>query len=201
MPGVRSSGAATRTQLASCSRRCRPARIPQRGVHVALDARAGGTLHRRGAAERQRLCWRAVCQPAVVCARCHNIFTGLPAQPDDGERADGRGLVVPWLLLAMRWAAHARSARLRLGGPQEQCARRLLWVGARGNLTCGRRHLCAAVYCAACEEHLGWRFSASRPGVQPRQFWGFRRPAVHNRSLASGNPGDAQQQHELVATL
>jgi hypothetical protein len=33
-------------------------------------------------------------------------------------------------------------------------------------------------YCA-CGQHLGWKFLATRPGLQPAAFWGLRRPALH----------------------
>ncbi|KAL4426161.1 hypothetical protein ABPG77_007443 [Micractinium sp. CCAP 211/92] len=32
-------------------------------------------------------------------------------------------------------------------------------------------------YCA-CGQHLGWKFTAARPGLAPPSFWGLRRPAL-----------------------
>ena len=32
--------------------------------------------------------------------------------------------------------------------------------------------------CSTCFSHLGWRFDAVQPGLQPPRFWGLRRPAL-----------------------
>ena len=42
-----------------------------------------------------------------------------------------------------------------------------------------------------CLQHMGWRFSALRKGLQPAQFWGIRRSALaHSGSAAdSGAEG------------
>jgi hypothetical protein len=32
-------------------------------------------------------------------------------------------------------------------------------------------------YCS-CGQHIGWKFTAVRPGLQPGSFWGLRRPAL-----------------------
>lgn len=41
-------------------------------------------------------------------------------------------------------------------------------------------------YCA-CGQHLGWKFTAVRPGLAPPSFWGLRRPALQ----AGGNRNPA----------
>ena len=32
-------------------------------------------------------------------------------------------------------------------------------------------------YCT-CQQHIGWRFTATRPCLRPASFWGLRRPAL-----------------------
>ncbi|KXZ45021.1 hypothetical protein GPECTOR_59g628 [Gonium pectorale] len=45
--------------------------------------------------------------------------------------------------------------------------------------------------CAACGQHMGWRFTAVAPGLQPAVFWGLRRAAVVCPGLAGRGRGAA----------
>ena len=41
--------------------------------------------------------------------------------------------------------------------------------------------------CSTCFSHLGWRFDAVQPGLQPPRFWGLRRPALAALSRQHGH--------------
>ena len=43
--------------------------------------------------------------------------------------------------------------------------------------------------CSTCFNHLGWRFDAVQPGLQPPRFWGLRRPAL--AALSRHGQGDS----------
>lgn len=37
-------------------------------------------------------------------------------------------------------------------------------------------------YCRSCSQHLGWRFTATRQSLSPREFWGLRRSTICDSS-------------------
>ena len=41
------------------------------------------------------------------------------------------------------------------------------------------------VYCGECGDHLGWLFTAARRELQPRRFYGIRRSAISESSVAA----------------
>ncbi|KAG2443504.1 hypothetical protein HXX76_001857 [Chlamydomonas incerta] len=63
--------------------------------------------------------------------------------------------------------------------------------------------------CAACGEHLGWRFTAVSPGLSPHVFWGLRRTAIlcpdlygsrsSGRRRAAPPPPPVQRQQQPAA--
>lgn len=56
-------------------------------------------------------------------------------------------------------------------------------------------------HCGSCGQHMGWRFTATRPGLSPRHFWGIRRPGLLCATAPSttggssiGSDGDGGEQ-------
>lgn len=52
-------------------------------------------------------------------------------------------------------------------------------------------------YCPACFQHLGWLYTAVRAGLQPRNFWGFRRASILlERAREAGQLGEGSAGEE-----
>lgn len=53
-------------------------------------------------------------------------------------------------------------------------------------------------HCSNCGQHLGWRFTATRPVLAPKMFWGLRRPVLMCSSAsADGNRWRTEQQDDV----
>jgi len=46
---------------------------------------------------------------------------------------------------------------------------------------------------------MGWRFTATRPGLMPRSFWGLRRPGLLCATSPSGSDGGSAQDGQAAA--
>lgn len=46
---------------------------------------------------------------------------------------------------------------------------------------------------------MGWRFTATRPGLMPRAFWGLRRPGLLCATSPSGSDGGNEQGEQAAA--
>ncbi|KAG2443183.1 hypothetical protein HYH02_009260 [Chlamydomonas schloesseri] len=53
--------------------------------------------------------------------------------------------------------------------------------------------------CAACGEHLGWRFTAVSPGLSPHVFWGLRRTAIMCPELYGSSSRSASRPRRAAA--
>lgn len=50
------------------------------------------------------------------------------------------------------------------------------------------------LHCRTCGQHLGWRFTATRPGLMPRSFWGIRRPGLLCATAPAGSSDGSEQE-------